>query len=294
MVPFQKSVGNYHYIGVCKILDADSPNPMPTLLQRTFYDSSFSPSGTTSMLGPGEDPRVFIFKQTAFAQTWSPGSGNMDHWVVNLQSGERHSLNDCPVPGGGFRGKNWVPLVVSDTYYFATRVHPTLVLNEYNFLSKQCRIAEFPEFQVFFNGNQIDDDYDIETITEFRGGSAFVQISSTLYIAIGHQTVSLSIHRPYFMLLDLQKNTYHISTISSFDTSKGILDPTSLWLSNGKLFMGGVKTKGVWHPLYYHFDKSPCSDCHFENSVYVVENISKIDNSFTQRMLMIPESIIEI
>ena len=67
--------------------------------------------------------------------------------------------------------------------------------------------------------------------------------------------------------------TNRTTTIALNTARRGILDPTSLWYGNdGKLWMGTVRTSGMWGRLYFN----DCDMCGFNMSVYEVRLIPEV------------------
>lgn len=133
---------------------------------------------------------------------------------------------------GGYRGKNWIPLVYQETLYVVHRLSPELKWFTYDAHSG-CPQLSF---------------VDTSDIDQWRGGSPFVPLGPNAMISVGHQTVDGDTHIPFLMHVDMTTNTSTKIEMSIADKAKlsGILDPTSLWWEkfDGKkrLYMGTIHT----------------------------------------------------
>ena len=189
--------------------------------------------GTRQNLGPGEDPRAFSWNGTAYCLAWvhrknhtgharhmarwlngaaAAPDDDWDHFLINLETGARRVLTHCV---GGFRGKNWVPLVHDGQLRVVHRLSPTLRWFHYDAVDGCPAPTDV--------GSK-------RTIDSWRGGSNFVRYDATSAIALGHRTVVPDTHYPYLVHVEVASGRSTIVGLRApSENWKGILDPTSLW-----------------------------------------------------------------
>jgi hypothetical protein len=242
-------------------------------LETNLVGPSFDdqPGPKRPLPGFGEDPRAFTWNGTPYCLTWTPHQGAVDHGVmfhvhgkpqrvdwdhrmINLETGDEFDLNHCV---SGFRGKNWHPLVYNGRLHIVHRLDPEVRWFRYDPQAGCAPPLQEPE---------------TTAITGLRGGSNFVPYGTSGVISIGHHTKSNNIHEPFLIHIDMSTNKSAIATLKnpeiSWGAAKGIgiLDPTSLWWCDGRLFMGSVKTAKRWAHIY----TKSCAYCGFNASVYEI------------------------
>jgi len=232
-----------------------------TELNKEYTETASARARQPMDLGPGEDPRAFRFRNQTWCLTWYMEGADWTHFIVNVRTGERKSLNGCV---SGFRGKNWIPLPFNDTLYVAYRVHPRLQLFSYDINASVCQLI----------GSR-----DVEPVTEYRGGSNGIIIGSDSMMMLGHRTLSPKSHQPYVMLIDmgtLRTLIIDVRVESSTHANFSIFDPTSLWVNkDGTVSVGVTLTSdGPWSKLYHR----NCSECWFTMSVYSMRLIDGVSD----------------
>ena len=264
-------------------------------LQMRYFSDDFTPLGPARDLGPGSDPRAFLYNGTPHVNSWVPKSGDWSHFVINLVTLVKSSLDSCPGPSGGDkRGKNWSPLVLEEEgatprYLIATSLHPQATFVEYNFKTTECTVpAQLRSIEVETDGctsssttksclamhrSKLYNPNRNHGVSSFRGGSNFLKLSKGQYISFGHQTIDSSTHFPFAILFDYDAKRLQLMSLKHRPFKTGIFDPTSIWLAGDQILIGTVHTKGAWRPLYKALNpRAPldCKDCAFDNSVYAV------------------------
>lgn len=229
---------------------------LPTSARNTYFTSS---SVLEKDLGPGEDPRVFRFQNKTYCLTWTYHGSDWKHFLVDVMTGERKSLDTCV---SGFRGKNWVPLPYKNTLFVAYRVHPQLQVFTYDVITSSCST------EIVQNDTKI---------TEYRGGSNGVEIGPKMMMTVGHRTLNARTHVPYLMLISMEDMRTRLLRVSIrengsesvINSHASIFDPTSLWRdSNGTFHLGATITPdGPWRNLYHR----NCTKCSFNMRVYKLE-----------------------
>lgn len=177
---------------------------------------------------------------------------DFDNTLINLITGEKISINHCV---GGYRGKNWIPMVYEDVLYVVHRLSPELKWFTFD--------AQYGCPKPTAN--------ETAEIDQWRGGSPFVQLESHSMISMGHQTVNGDIHIPFLFHVDMTTNSSIKVELPVQEKANlsGILDPTSLWWEEidgmKRLFMGTIHTEGRWKNKYFN------DQYVFNNSIYEVE-----------------------
>ena len=222
---------------------------LPLILEAISVTKTFHQiNGTHRTLGSGEDPRAFSWNESSYCLTWLHKENDWDHRMINLDTGGEFPLNHCV---GGFRGKNWTPLVYKNQLHVIYRIDPVVKWFEYD-LNNGCGLPPVSRND--------------EEITGWRGGSNFVPYGPTSMIGIGRQTVDKNTHVPYLIHIDMDTN--QTRRVELARKPPGILDPTSLWRTkDNRFWIGGVHTSGQWYPRYFN----NCEDCYFNMSIYEID-----------------------
>ena len=202
--------------------------------------------GDGNVLGSGEDPRPFRWRDShcISVQTYSHDHGsvnkvficNEDRWITII------------TPLGLPVGKNWTPFVVNGELHFIHGFSPFRVLKA-RFVSPKDNtmlvdvVAEHP-----LNGETSFDGF-----SRYRGGTAALQLGD-LFFGIGHTNLRTStkveastIHRPFLFVYQPDVSVTLFECDFEFAERFNIVDPTSLYVQNGRFYFVTCETETVWH-----------------------------------------------
>ena len=199
----------------------------------------------TEVIGSGEDPRPFVWQNSVCvaSQTFNPAHAfvnkfyicDQDRWITLIPA-----TRITP-------GKNWAPFVRDEELYFVHEYSPFRVM-------KAKFIHPRDDFMVL----DIVAEHDIETATSldgyssFRGGANGVQIGDVI-LGIGHtnthsdDTLESIVHRPFIWVYHPDTSLTYYELDFEFPDTYRIVDPTALYLQDGKLFLTTSETEFVWN-----------------------------------------------
>ena len=197
-----------------------------------------------NVIGSGEDPRPFFWKGSPCI---SAVTFSLDHGYIN-KIFVKNLARWIPIFyfDGGQGGKNWMPFVRDDELYFVHGFSPFRVL-------KAEYLHENDDFMVVRN---VAEHYvrlpkSRDRYPWLRGGSNAVQIGE-MVVGIGHtnecrgKTHADTWHRPFVFVYTPDVSLDYYSMNCPFPDEFRIIDPTSLYISDGRLFMVTSETERVW------------------------------------------------
>ena len=196
-------------------------------------------------IGSGEDPRAFQWRDSpcCTALTFSPDHGFINRLYI---AAEQRWITLIP-PKSLAPGKNWMPYVVDGTLFFIHGFSPFRVLRA-RFLSERDNhmlldiVAEHPmKLPKSRDG-----------FCQFRGGANALALGDRV-VGIGHTNTPLpdqpgSIrHRPFLFHYIPGKRVDLFTFPHDFPAQYRIVDPTSLYLRDGRIFLTTSETENEWH-----------------------------------------------
>ncbi len=198
----------------------------------------------TRVIGSGEDPRPFYWSGSPCisAVTFSP-----DHGYINkiyIQAQDRW----LPVifRDGKSGGKNWMPFVRDDDLFFVHEFSPFRILKaEYIHENDGFLVARtVAEHKVRLPRSH-------DKYPWLRGGSNAVQIGRVI-LGMGHtneqpgKTFADIRHRPFLFVYRPGESLDYLTMEYPFDEAFRIIDPTSLYIRDGMLFLITSETERAW------------------------------------------------
>lgn len=196
-------------------------------------------------VGTGEDPRAFFWRGSPCisALTAPPGHEfinkiyilNEDRWLTLV------------TPKGLAPGKNWSPLVLEGELYFIHGFSPFRLLKARHLHPNDpFLLVDIAEELPIKTPNSTDG------FSNLRGGSNAVQLGDWIFGA-GHTNDRRNrrdhltmVHRPFFYVyLPGQSLTYYECAFD-FPDRYHLVDPTSLYIRDGRLNLITCETERVW------------------------------------------------
>lgn len=198
----------------------------------------------TQHIGSGEDPRPFYWRGSpcVSAQTFSTSHGFINKIYVK-------TLNKWFIlipPKNITAGKNWCPFVHDGDLYFVHEYSPFRVL-------KAAFLSEHDDFMVL----NVVAKHDVPTpkagdnYSQFRGGANALQFGDKI-VGIGHRNQRLGkdstdiVHRPFFFIYEPDVSLAYYAFDFDFPDTFKIVDPTSLYLKDGTLYLVTCETELAW------------------------------------------------
>ena len=204
----------------------------------------------TQEIGTGEDPRAFLWGGVPCISTIVY---SYEHGYFNrLYHTELSRWFTLIPPKEVKSGKNWSPFTIGDDLYFIHEFAPFRIfkarpLNSQhdNFLFFET-VAEFPVPPI----------PSVDGYSSLRGGSNGLLIKDTIF-GFGHTNEHIEgklyeniIHRPFLWKIEMgmgfNTSTYPAIT-EPFDGSYMIVDPTSLFFENNRLYLVTCETEYPWN-----------------------------------------------
>ncbi|GAA6163601.1 hypothetical protein NBRC116590_13050 [Pelagimonas sp. KU-00592-HH] len=213
--------------------------------QQPWVDTTVVMNGS-QVVGSGEDPRAFLWRDSPCisAAFFNPGHGFINKIYI---LSENRWLTLLP-PDNLDAGKNWSPFVKDGDLYFVHgfspfRVFKARMLHENDGFLLLDTVAEHE-----MPTRKADDNY-----TRLRGGSNALQFGD-LIVGVGHTNDRIgpkvhtnTYHRPFFFVYRPDKSLAYYECAFDFPERYRIVDPTSFYEKDGKLFLVTCETEQVWH-----------------------------------------------
>ena len=198
----------------------------------TEYDKSFKVLFSHEVT-KGEDPRVFIYNNTPHCITWDPhiselGSRVFDYKLINLISGEVKilSIDNISETKVEILGKNWIPIIKEGVLYFIITIDPQLCIVRYFPDTNSCKWVT--PYELVKGGLDI---------TISRGGTSLIYCrEKKCFIGLGHRTYDCHNHSAFLYTVSRNFDRVHIGEDIMTNIDRGISDPLSIFLENGKIY----------------------------------------------------------
>lgn len=228
-----------------------TPQSGLTRFSRHIKDSRNAWNGTAILrddgapIGTGEDPRAFLWRSSPCisAACFSPQHGFINQ--IYIQSQDRWLT--LITPSGVTRGKNWTPFVRDDELYFIHGFSPFRV-----FKARQNHPNDGFLLLDIVAQHDIATAKSFDGFSRLRGGSNGLQIGNWI-IGAGHTSGRLQknigtsmIHRPFIFAYHPDHSLTYFDCPFEFPETYKIVDPTSLFLRDGKLQLVTCETQQVW------------------------------------------------
>lgn len=211
---------------------------------QTPWENSCLLKDGDQIIGSGEDPRAFYWQDSPCisAASYSRGHGQINKIYVERQK----RWITLIAPRKLKPGKNWAPFVKDDELYFVHAYSPFRVLKA-RFLNESDHFMVLDEVA----DHPIRTPRSFDNFSMFRGGSNGLQLGSQI-VGVGHTNERLDrsaesmVHRPFLFVYEPNETLTYYGFEFDFPEKYRIVDPTSLFMKEGKLHLVTCETEFIW------------------------------------------------